>query len=325
MDNQTLNSNGTVARRRGRPCAVERLRNEIMQQKLAHMITSNQVPSNEFAKLNILPIIVKRQRRVRANDRERNRMQSLNGALRVLRHHLPVELLMQESSLDLECNREPARRREPSEKKSKKSASSASSAASDSKVTKIDTLRMATRYIAMLSDMLRGDESSDAESSSNFTSTTTTATTGSIVHHHHHHHAKTNSSKSSVNSYESDSQQSPPIYSSASYFPTEARGLSCSSSADINANYYTTVNSNYSIKSELMEVTEEANHQHGYFSRNHAYYGNGGVFSSNHGCSYSAQPQPTHPTQPPPPLYNQYSSSSNAYPQFLRSNCIKYF
>jgi hypothetical protein len=300
-----LQPNGAVARRRGRPCAVERLRNEIMQQKLAQMINSNQVPSNEFAKLNILPIIVKRQRRVRANDRERNRMQSLNGALRVLRQHLPIEMLM-ENTLNLECNRD--KRDSGAEKASTKTNGGKKKAARDSKVTKIDTLRMATRYIAMLGDLLRD---SDAESSStdlsNSTLTTCTA------------HSKTNSS-ASVNSYESDSQQSPTVFaSSSSYLPEY---MNCST--DINANYHNSVNSNYSVKNEPMEMGD-VSHQRAYFSNQldeyHHVYTNGGLLSSND----SIYNYPSAPNMLSQQFCNQYNSSSSGYSQFVRSNCIKYF
>lgn len=137
-------SSASLKRKRGRPCAVERMRNEMMQQRLTSMINSNQVPSAEFAKFNILPLIVKRQRRVRANDRERNRMVSLNGALKVLREHLPVEYLVDDQVEANQYEFMEANKRKKS---------------SNIKLTKIDTLRLATKYISILTDLLNENDS----------------------------------------------------------------------------------------------------------------------------------------------------------------------
>lgn len=137
--------NDLQSKKRGRPCAIERYNNELMQQKLKSLINSN-MPSNEFAKNNIMPFIVKRQRRSRANDRERNRMQTLNGALSVLKQHLPLELLVNESTSDLDASGSTE-----DSKKNKKGKG-------EDKLTKIDTLKLATRYISLLSSMLRDDQ-----------------------------------------------------------------------------------------------------------------------------------------------------------------------
>jgi hypothetical protein len=322
----TNNSGCETKQRRGRPCAVDRLRNEIMQQKLTHMINSNQVPSNEFAKLNILPFIVKRQRRVRANDRERNRMQSLNGALRVLRQHLPVELLMQNTP-DLECNRPPPVKSSNGKKSSRKKAGNNS----ETKVTKIDTLRMATKYIAMLDDMLRGGDGSgcseehndDAESiivdSVASSSLTTTA------------HSKTSSS-ASVNSYESDSPQSPPLdlhpSTVSSYFQHEFNNGRSQAVVDINANYYSAIDSNYcpTVNETTPAVNAVNYYQASYFStanfQNQQHHPQPVYLKSEplvaNGYHYST------PGLASQHFYTPYSSSNNGYSQFLRSGCLKY-
>ncbi|CAF1113049.1 unnamed protein product, partial [Brachionus calyciflorus] len=124
-------------KRRGRPCASERYNNEILEQKLTSLINSD----DDFTKSNIMPFIVKRQRRVRANDRERNRMQTLNEALDVLKDHLPIDFLVSEFGSDLDNSGS------SETKKSRKKCG-------EDKLTKIDTLKLATKYIGLLTDIL---------------------------------------------------------------------------------------------------------------------------------------------------------------------------
>ena len=94
MDINTLLPTMAAKKRRGRPCATERRHNELIQQKFTNMINSTCLNESyeEFTKLNVIPFIVKRQRRSRANDRERNRMETLNSALNALKQHLPMEM-----------------------------------------------------------------------------------------------------------------------------------------------------------------------------------------------------------------------------------------
>ena len=121
-------------KRRGRPCASERFNNEMMEKRLTSLIHSD----DEFTKSNIMPFIVKRQRRVCANDRERNRMQTLNEALNELKDHLPLDFLVSELGSDLDNSSST----ETNGKKSRKKSS-------EEKLTKIDTLKLATKYIRM--------------------------------------------------------------------------------------------------------------------------------------------------------------------------------
>lgn len=130
-------------KRRGRPCASERYNNELMEKRLTSLINSD----DEFTKSNIMPYIVKRQRRVRANNRERNRMQTLNEALNVLKEHLPIEFLLSEFGSDLDNSIS-----SDSKRQKKKSG--------EEKLTKIDTLRLATRYIGFLTEVLNQENDS---------------------------------------------------------------------------------------------------------------------------------------------------------------------
>ena len=83
-------------------------------------------------------ILIKRQRRLKANDRERNRMKNLNKMLQILKSLLPFDF---------------------------NSGESASS--TDDKLTKIETLRMATQYIYELTNMLNlSDQASCSGTSS---------------------------------------------------------------------------------------------------------------------------------------------------------------
>ena len=85
-----LNKISFEKKKRGRPCALERHRNELIQQKVTNLINTG--VSDNISNHNIVPFILKRQRRSKANDRERGRMGTLNNALGVLKKHLPEEL-----------------------------------------------------------------------------------------------------------------------------------------------------------------------------------------------------------------------------------------
>ena len=80
---------------------------------------------------------LRRHRRSRANDRERTRMRLLNEALEHLRTLLPMDSTTYYSSTD----------------------SSMSSPSMDDKLTKIETLRTASAYIRLLTDLLEDGSS----------------------------------------------------------------------------------------------------------------------------------------------------------------------
>jgi hypothetical protein len=80
----------------------------------------------------VLASEVKRHRRSRANDRERTRMRSLNEALEHLRTLLPIDATPYYSSTD----------------------SSNHGPIVEDKLTKIETLRTASAYIRLLTDLL---------------------------------------------------------------------------------------------------------------------------------------------------------------------------
>lgn len=86
----TFDTASLERKRRGRPCAIERRRNELIQLKFTSLINSGM--SGDLAKYNVVPFIQKRQRRSKANDRERGRMGTLNNALDILKKHLPIDL-----------------------------------------------------------------------------------------------------------------------------------------------------------------------------------------------------------------------------------------
>jgi hypothetical protein len=80
----------------------------------------------------VLATELKRHRRSRANDRERSRMRSLNEALEHLRTLLPIDSTSCYSSTD----------------------SSSHGPIVEDKLTKIETLRTASAYIRLLTDLL---------------------------------------------------------------------------------------------------------------------------------------------------------------------------
>lgn len=146
QDSTKFNQQQNNQKRRGRPCAVERYNNELMQQKLVNLINS----TDEYTKLSIMPIVVNRQRRVRANVREKNRMQTLNQALNVLKKHLPIDLLLNyQSSHDTDDNNMTI-----CTTKTSSSMSALKRKSLEHKLTKIDTLKLATKYVSILTDLL---------------------------------------------------------------------------------------------------------------------------------------------------------------------------
>ena len=133
--------------------------------------------NNEDEKLLLTPqIIVKRQRRLKANDRERNRMKNLNKMLQLLKSLLPFEL-NNESSMD-------------------------------DKLTKIETLKMATLYIAQLTQLLQLSEQQETSLGMSSPSSSSSSSLSSIqmnnneiksekidpyYYYHHHHPQQSNS------------------------------------------------------------------------------------------------------------------------------------
>jgi hypothetical protein len=163
----------TAVKRRGRPCASERYNNELMQQKLTSIVNSNRDINDDFARLNVIPLIMKRQRRVRANDRERNRMQTLNEALFVLQQHLPIDFLLSlnlipTQSLDSSISSDSNANTKSKNKKSQ-----------EPKLTKIDTLKLATKYIEMLTNFLREDDLKSSNSSNQTASVSSSSSSSS--------------------------------------------------------------------------------------------------------------------------------------------------
>lgn len=139
-------SRAIASKKRGRPCAIDRYKTDLIQQKFTNILNSNSSHQTAHLAQNIMPFIVTRQRRQRANNRERSRMQTLNSALIILRQHLPIDLYLQsktnvQSQIELECQKN------SDEKSSKVEKCPA-------KMTKIDTLRFAAEYIRLLTDVL---------------------------------------------------------------------------------------------------------------------------------------------------------------------------
>lgn len=87
----------------------------------------------------ILATHLKYHRRSRANDRERTRMRSLNEALEHLRTLLPIDSTPYYSSTDSSSNHGPI---------------------VEDKLTKIETLRTASAYIRLLTDLLEDNNHS---------------------------------------------------------------------------------------------------------------------------------------------------------------------
>jgi hypothetical protein len=133
--------------------------------------------TNEDEKLLLTPqIIIKRQRRLKANDRERNRMKNLNKMLQLLKSLLPFEF-NNESSMD-------------------------------DRLTKIETLKMATCYIAQLTQLLKLSDQQDTTVGSILSSPSSSASSPSIqinsnyiiknekfdnYYYNHHHHPQQSS------------------------------------------------------------------------------------------------------------------------------------
>ena len=90
----------------------------------------------------ILANELKRHRRSRANDRERTRMRLLNEALEHLRTLLPVDSSSYYSSID----------------------SASHGPIAEDKLTKIETLRTASAYIRLLTDLLEDDNKNSSTS-----------------------------------------------------------------------------------------------------------------------------------------------------------------
>ncbi len=153
-------------KRRGRPCATERRHNDLIQAKFTSLVHHN---NDEVTKNKVMPFIIKRQRRSRANDRERTRMETLNTAMAVLKQHLPVELFTNSEMNDTFSS---------SSLKSTKNSNSIKS-----KITKIDTLRIASEYIARLKSILEEADEQQKSFSSNSQSPPVyaCATTGSSI------------------------------------------------------------------------------------------------------------------------------------------------
>jgi hypothetical protein len=92
LDPMCLIACSSNRKRRGRPCATERRTNEMINDKFTKLIRSGENQDEEFTKNRVIPFIIKRQRRSRANDRERGRMENLNSALITLKQHIPLEM-----------------------------------------------------------------------------------------------------------------------------------------------------------------------------------------------------------------------------------------
>lgn len=228
-------------KRRGRPCAIERYNNEIIQQKLTHLINSN----DEFARNNVMPFIIKRQRRARANDRERNRMQTLNEALNELKQHLPVEFLLAAESSNLDDSNV-TDESSLSNKKSKRKSP-------EEKLTKIDTLRLATKYISLLTSMLNESESSESSSTTSPVSTCSNQSLNqscSSMNYNYNYYFNSTANQYQTNSsyFLSNEQKEKQIQSSNYYYNNQNCQLFQTNISNqnntFNNNYSTQINSN---------------------------------------------------------------------------------
>lgn len=217
---------GTQTKRRGRPCALERYNNELLQEKFSRLINHSHIDFNsDFARLNILPFINKRQRRARANDRERTRMQTLNGALNVLKQHLPIDFLL---STDENSMLHSPTGSSSGRKSNKEAAESASN-----KLTKIDTLKLATRYIAMLTNLLNEPHSNSSSHVKLNTTDNVIAKESSV--------SNQSSSLDSPSSYSCEEVQSDHVHQPHNQF------TSTSASSSIHYNDYNYFSSNYTL------------------------------------------------------------------------------
>jgi hypothetical protein len=71
-------------KRRGRPCASERLEAALSDRRLTNLIQSN--PNDELTKQCIRPLLIKRERRQRANGRERSRARQISSNTTKFKH-----------------------------------------------------------------------------------------------------------------------------------------------------------------------------------------------------------------------------------------------
>ena len=252
-------------KRRGRPCASERYNNELIQQKLTDLINSpNTNVNDDFARLNVIPFIVKRQRRVRANDRERNRMQNLNEALIVLQQSLPLEFLNANKNLITNLNN--TSDSFSSDSNSNQSKAKAKNISESAKLTKIDTLKLATKYIEHLANLLSDD--SNVVTPPIISSSTTSAS----------------GSPNWNNSYNQPSSLN--IYQKESSFYTQINndniglGFSSLTKKEVK-NYYFNQSNNYTSSSlSLKQSGEDFNHNTIQFCQN---YNNFNHFQQSYG------------------------------------------
>ena len=155
-------SSEPLTKRRGRPCAQERLNNELLEQHFNLLIKATADNQRERCGVigdggdqlmlddtRIIPFVVKRQRRVKANVREKHRMQTLNEALEVLKQHLPPEWSLPVTTTLSSASNDHSN-----------SSRNSSICGGNAKLTKIDTLRLATSYIQTLSELIRQDDES---------------------------------------------------------------------------------------------------------------------------------------------------------------------
>lgn len=147
---ENKNTNEISKKKRGRPCAIDRYKNDLIQEKFTSMLNNGNTSAlnDEFTKLKIIPFIAKRQKRQRANNRERSRMQTLNEALIILKQHLPIDLYLK-SKTNLQSQTEITE----NDKQLLKEKS-----LEFVKMTKIDILKFATEYIKLLTNVLNSNK-----------------------------------------------------------------------------------------------------------------------------------------------------------------------